>query len=191
MGFRLWPRGVLLILGLLIVAAGALWWAVQRFYPYPYHDLIEAAAARHQVDPHLVVALMRNESHFNPAAQSREGALGLMQIMPETGAWIAAQMEELSEPDKPFDPAQLLDPATNIEMGCWYLANLNREFASDPVVVLAAYNGGRSNVRDWLDSQTWTGERHTLDQIPFPETRIYIGRVLRDQQIYRRLYQRE
>lgn len=182
MGFRLWPRGLLLLLGLLLCSAVALWWALHRFYPYPYRDLITAASARHQVDPHLVLSLIRNESHFNPDARSVEGALGLMQIMPETGAWIAAQME------REFQPEQLLDPATNIEMGVWYLANLNREFASDPVVVLAAYNGGRANVRDWLDSQTWTGERHTLDQIPFPETRTYVGRVLRDEQIYRRLY---
>lgn len=185
MGFRLWPRGVLLLLGLLIVAAGALWWGAQRLYPNPYQELITASAARHQVDPYLVLALIRNESHFNPNAESVEGALGLMQIMPETGAWIAAQME------REFESKSLLDPAVNIEMGCWYLANLNEEFASDPVVVMAAYNGGRSNVREWLDTQTWTGERHTLDQIPFPETRTYVGRVLRDEQIYRRLYQGE
>lgn len=182
MGFRLRPRGLLLSLGLLALAAGLLWFALQRLYPYPYRDLIQAAATRHQVDPDLVLALMRNESHFNPAAKSIQGALGLMQIMPETGAWIATQME------LDYEPELLLDPAINIEMGCWYLANLNREFAADPVVVLAAYNGGRANVREWLDTRTWTGERHTIDQIPFPETRIYVGRVLRDHQIYRRLY---
>jgi soluble lytic murein transglycosylase len=188
-GFRLWPRGLILALGLLLFGLGLLWWAVHRLYPYPYRDLIESAAARHALDPNLVVALIRNESKFNANARSAEGALGLMQIMPETGAWIASQVGRPA--GDPFEPGDLLDPAINIEMGCWYLANLNREFASDTVVVLAAYNGGRANVRNWLDTQTWTGERHTLDQIPFPETRIYVGRVLRDEQIYRRLYQRE
>lgn len=185
MRFLARPKGLLLLLGLLLVAAIALWWSARRVYPYPYRALIEEAAARHQLEPNLVVALIRNESKFNPVAHSTEGALGLMQIMPETGAWIANQT------GRPFKDDDLLDPAQNIEMGCWYLQNLNKEFAGDTVVVLAAYNGGRTNVRDWLDSQTWSGERHTLTQIPFPETRTYVGRVLRDEQIYRRLYRRE
>jgi soluble lytic murein transglycosylase len=178
-------RGLLILLALLIGLAALLWWSVHRLYSYPYRSQIEQAAARHQLDPYLVLALIRNESHFNPAARSTEGALGLMQIMPETGAWIAAQTGHS------FKPEDLLDPDKNIEMGCWYLQSLNREFAGDTVVVLAAYNGGRANVQEWLNSQTWTGERHTLVQIPFPETRTYVGRVLRDEQIYRRLYGRE
>jgi soluble lytic murein transglycosylase len=184
-GILLRTKGLLLLLGTAILLGLAGWWLLHRLYPYPYRGLIERAAARHQVDPYLVAALIRNESKFNPSARSAAGAVGLMQLMPETAAWIATQRNQ------PFHVADLTDPAVNIEMGCWYLANLQRAFGGDRTVVLAAYNAGRNNVAEWLNSQTWTGERHTLSQIPFPETRTYVARVLRDETIYRHLYQRE
>jgi soluble lytic murein transglycosylase len=184
-GILLRTKRLLLLLGVALLVGLAGWWLLYRLYPYPYRSLIERAAQRHQVDPYLVLAVIRNESKFNPAARSAAGAVGLMQLMPETAVWIATQRNQS------FTMADLTDPAVNIEMGCWYLADLQRAFGGDRAVVLAAYNAGRSNVVAWLKSQTWTGERETLSQIPFPETRTYVARVLRDETIYRHLYQRE
>jgi soluble lytic murein transglycosylase len=156
--------------------------ALGRLYPVAYQPVVRQCAEQHGLDPFLVMAVIRAESRFRPEATSPQGARGLMQIMPETGQWAAEQI------GVPYDPSYLYEPEYNIRLGCWYLAVLLQQFAGDPVLALAAYNGGLTNVNNWLDQQQWTGERHTLDQIPFAETRHYVAAVLRDQQRYRWLY---
>lgn len=155
----------------------------RHYYPFPYQETIYFYSQEHRIDPYLLAAIIRIESNFNPEAVSPKGAVGLMQIMPDTGRWITEQMQGPA-----FDPQGLLDPETNIRMGCWYLANLYDNFGGDPVLVLAAYNGGRGNVSNWLKEARWSGEAHTLDQIPFPETRQYVRKVLATYRIYNFLY---
>lgn len=157
-------------------------WLIYRWYPLTYQPIIFQQAREHGLDPYLVAAVIRAESRFRPRAISPQGARGLMQIMPETGKWVADQM------NLPFQPDQLYDPEYNIRIGSWYLSNLVKEFGGDPVLALAAYNGGRTNVQKWLRERQWTGEHHTLDQIPFQETRYYVAAVLRDYQRYLWLY---
>lgn len=169
----------------LLIAAGLGFggrWLAYRLYPLDYRHLIEQRAEENGLDPYLVAAVIRAESRFRPRATSPQGARGLMQIMPETGKWAADQM------NLPFHPDWLYEPEYNIRIGCWYLANLHSEFEGDPVLALAAYNGGRNNVQKWLIEHQWTGEERTLGQIPFPETRNYVAVVLRDHQRYRWLY---
>lgn len=151
-------------------------------YPLEYRPLIDRCATENQLDPVFVAAVIRNESHYRPDALSKQGARGLMQIMPETGLWIAGQM------NVPYSDDMLLDPDYNIELGCWYLKNLSNQFAGDLVLVLASYNAGRGNVKKWMDEGRWTGERTTLGQVPFAETRSYVEQVLRDVEIYRWIY---
>lgn len=157
----------------------------KHYYPFPYREMIYHYSQEYRIDPYLLAAIIRIESNFQAEAVSPKGALGLMQIMPNTGRWIAEQMEE--NPAS-FEPQALLDPETNIRMGCWYLANLYDNFGGDPILVLAAYNGGRGNVSSWLDEARWSGEARTLDQIPFPETRQYVRKVLATYRIYHFLY---
>lgn len=170
---------VLLALPLLVLGVRA---ALTQRYPLAYRPAIADCAEDHGLDPYLVAAVIRAESRFRPEATSPQGARGLMQIMPDTGRWVAEQM------GLPYDDAYLYDPAYNIRLGCWYLSALLGEFAGDPVLALAAYNGGLTNVYTWLNSQQWTGERDTLAQIPFAETRHYVANVLRDQRRYCLLY---
>lgn len=151
-------------------------------YPLAYRENIFRWADAEKLHPYLVAAVIRNESRFRPDATSSQGARGLMQVMPETGAWAAKQMGIT------FQANQLYQAEYNIRIGTWYLANLRREFGGDIVLALAAYNAGRGNVRQWLTDKRWTGEHATLDQIPFPETRLYVGKVLRDFERYRRIY---
>lgn len=173
----------LVLLALLVVALGLGGrWLVKRFYPFDYEPIIMAQARQNGLDPYLVAAVIRAESRFRPQATSPQGARGLMQIMPETGRWAAQQMK------MDYNPDWLYEPEYNIRIGCWYLANLLQEFGEDPVLALAAYNGGQSNVKKWLDERQWTGEHQTLDQIPFNETRHYVAVVLRDYERYRWLY---
>ncbi|MHB8170666.1 MAG: lytic transglycosylase domain-containing protein [Thermincolia bacterium] len=171
----------LFLLGIFLILNSAWFW--QLFYPLPYKEVLIKEAHNHNVEPLLIAAIIRTESKFDSKATSKRGAIGLMQIMPETGRWIAQQRKK-----KGFQTNILFQPEVNISYGTWYLANLSREFNDDLVLVIAAYNGGRGNVKDWLKQERWTGEHTTLEQIPFTETRNYVTRVLRNYEIYRELY---
>jgi len=153
------------------------------FYPFPYRDTTFFYANQYNVDPFLLVAMMKTESNFDDRAVSDRGARGLMQIMPETGQWIARQIGEPA-----ISTEKLLDPETSIKLGAWYIADLGKEFNGDVVLVLAAYNGGLGNVRDWLARKHLSGGEEKIDEIPFPETRHYVRKVLLYQHIYHYLY---
>ncbi len=127
--------------------------------------------------------MIKAESNFDRRAVSERGARGLMQIMPETGSWIALQMGSPA-----FKPDQLFEPETSIVFGAWYLADLGREFDQDIVLILAAYNGGPGNVKEWISSNKLTRGKVTIEKIPFPETRNYVRKVLFYHQIYSYLY---
>lgn len=152
-------------------------------YPFPYRETTFYYARAYNVDPFLLAAVMKSESDFNSRAVSDRGARGLMQIMPDTGRWITRQMG-----DPAFNPDRLFEPETSIKLGTWYLADLGKEFRGDAVLVLAAYNGGRGNVKEWLSSKDLSGGKSTINQIPFPETRHYVKKVLLYQRIYSYLY---
>lgn len=152
-------------------------------YPFPYRQLISHYSSVYGVDMYLLVAVMRAESNFDKHAVSATGARGLMQIMPETGYWIASKIGY-----KGFDPDQLFEPDTSIRLGSWYISDLTKEFSGDTVLILAAYNGGRGNVEDWLRQNKVSGGLNSIDQLPFPETRSFIRKVLFYEKVYRYLY---
>jgi soluble lytic murein transglycosylase len=153
------------------------------FYPQPHRTIVVDSAQRYDVDPYLIFSIIRAESGFRTNARSAAGARGLMQIMPDTAEWIAKQRDI-----KGFDPADLHDPQTNIEFGCWYLASLNKEFAGRLPMMVAAYNAGSGRVRDWVLSGQWDGSDQNLDGIPYPETRQYVKNVLQNYQAYQAIY---
>jgi soluble lytic murein transglycosylase len=102
--------------------------------------------------------------------------------MPETGVWAAQQVGQ-----EEFSAEQLFNPEINIRLGSWYLADLSREFNGNPVLILAAYNGGRANVREWL-AEGNLSRGQDIDRIPFPETRQFVRKVLWNYRVYRFLY---
>lgn len=154
-------------------------------FPFPYRETINTYAGAYQVDPYLLVAVMKTESGFDRRAVSVSGARGLMQIMPDTGQWVADQLGDPS-----YHPDRLFDPETNIKYGAWYISDLEKEFHGDDVLVLAAYNGGRGNVRNWISSKNLSGGNSSISRIPFPETREYVSKVLLYYRIYRYLYEK-
>lgn len=185
MVFYFKKKKLFLVLGVIvafvfILQSNFLW---QLFYPIKYRDLIREYSLKNGLDPFLVAAIIRTESKFEPKVVSKRGARGLMQIMPDTGEWIAEQMKI-----KEFDSEELFDEETNIKLGTWYLANLKQKF-NDEVIVLAAYNAGRGNVRRWLSTGEWSGERKALDALPFPETKEYVKKVLNYQETYQQVYE--
>src|SRR5690554_5979245 len=152
------------------------------FFPFPYREIIEEKAGNTGVDPRLVAALIYVESKFNHLAVSRKGAAGLMQLLPETGEWVARQQ------GMDFSRDHLFEPRKNLELGIWYLAYLHQIFEGETVLALAAYNAGWPKVKQWLDSGRWQGRYGDLHNIPYPETRQYVTRVLRIYYCYRHLY---
>ena len=165
---------------------------VQRgiFYPFRYRDTVEFYSDKYHVDKYLAIAVMKNESNFVSSAISHSGAVGLMQIMPETADWIASQLDDNSLGDEhfTFNVKKLYDPETNIRYGIWYLSTLEEEFEGNDVLALAAYNAGRGNVLHWMEKYGWKDDFNDVEAIPYRETRDYVRRVLNCRRKYRLFY---
>jgi soluble lytic murein transglycosylase len=167
-------------------------------YPVPYPVQVLENADRFDLPPHLVYAMIREESRFDRRAVSRVGALGLMQLMPETGRYVA---RELEVPEWAED--NLLDPATNLAFGVWYSASLMDNTGEDYLRMLAAYNAGPRNAKRWFgrgstqktptDTDIDGGQLdastiEVVDGIDYKETRLYVQRIVESANIYRSLY---
>ncbi|MGI6160604.1 MAG: lytic transglycosylase domain-containing protein [Christensenellales bacterium] len=159
--------------------------AVRREYPLEYTDLILKYSKEYSLDPVLVASLIRTESRFRTYAESRVGALGLMQVMPETGEWIAGKLGIDN-----FIPDMLIEPEMNIQMGCWYLYFISERF-EDTRVMLAAYNAGHNAAASWLKEEKYSDDGKTLHTIPYPETDSYVDKVMDAYDYYLRLHRKE
>jgi len=154
---------------------------LQEVFPLGYPDVISTAGERHGVDWALIAAIIHVESGFSPGVVSKKGAVGLMQIMPDTADWIGARLgERVSRED-------LFDPQVNIHLGTYYLRYLLDRFASEQAA-LAAYNGGPANVTRWLEEGIWDGSYENAQSIPFAETRSYVRKVSMMRRLYKFMY---
>jgi len=171
---------LILVVGLIALYNNILWF-MKYLYPLKYQEHIVKYSQEYGMDPYLVAAVIRVESGFSPNVVSKKGATGLMQIMPETAVWAAEQMDM-----KGFDASQLSAPETNIKIGTWYLSKLLEEFEGDTTLALAAYNGGRGNVREWMESGVI--KESVEDTIPFAETKDFVLKVKKAYNWYKKLY---
>lgn len=163
------------------VAIGFRGWRSADDRPRAYAHLVDRAARRHGLDPNLLLAVMRVESVYQKRIISHAGAIGLMQIMPGTGARLAHLMGR-----ETFTTADLLDPETNLDLAAWYLASLIRRFEGRLPLAIASYNGGPLNVQRWLrDAPREMPLDVFLEHIPFRETHRYVRRVLSHYAAYR------
>jgi soluble lytic murein transglycosylase len=151
-------------------------------FPIRFEDVLREQAASRQLDPALVAGLILQESSFDPAALSRAGARGLMQVMPSTGRHIA-RTRGLS-----FRRSSLHDPSTSLDFGTHYLRQVSDRFGGDVEKVLAAYNAGPRRVDQWTAVHPDLGPEEFIESIPFTETRQYVMLVLANREQYRRLY---
>lgn len=158
----------------------------KMFYPMNYEEYIVKYSEQYNLDPYLVASVIKTESDFEKDAKSHKGAIGLMQLTPTTAKWAAKQMKV-----KNFKVDMLYDEEFNIKMGCWYLDNLKQEFNNNMNLVIAAYNGGRGNVRKWLKNEENSKNGIDLHYIPFKETDKYIKKVQVSQNIYEFLYKKD
>jgi soluble lytic murein transglycosylase len=151
-------------------------WYERIRYPLHYASYVRAHARKHHLDPALVAAVIYQESKFSTSAKSKSGAIGLMQVTPETAHGIAIRTGGAA-----FHTGDLYDAEINIRYGSWYLANLFEKYTSERLV-LAAYNAGQGNVDKWLAND---------EPIQFSETRAYVARVEHLQHVYRTAWAKE
>lgn len=154
-------------------------------HPLEYAGLITQYALAQGLDPALVSAVILCESSFNPQAESRLGARGLMQLMEDTAGWVA---HKLDEDDASYTFDRLYDAETNIRFGTWYLGYLSRRFDGDATKIVCAYHAGQGNVDAWLKKPEYSSDGVTLDVIPTQDTAAYASRVLRARDVYRKYY---
>lgn len=151
-------------------------------FPLKLVEMVKRKApASGAADPYLVAAVMREESHFNPNAVSPVGAMGLMQIMPSTGRFIAGELGK-----RGFRLSELLNPDINIELGSWYLGHLLKRFDNDIVLSIAGYNAGPNAAARWAGSLPAELDEF-IESIPYDETRAYTKRVLKSYMEFIRL----
>lgn len=157
---------------------------VQREPGLPLHDasVIRHQAADKRLDPALIAAVIYAETKFEPRTSSA-GALGLMQILPETASFIAVRSGGVR-----FTTSDLATPAINLAYGSWYLRYLLDHYGGRELPAIAAYNAGLANVDRWLAD---SGGNLSIGAIPFPETQAYVQRVLQAQHEYRATYPRQ
>lgn len=144
-------------------------------FPYPYRKEIEAGSC----NPLLTIAVIRAESGFRANAVSGAGAVGLMQLMPETAEYVRAMHG--------YAKGELTDPAYNILLGSAYLSYLLGKYR-DIDTALAAYNAGEGRVSLWLRDEAYSQDGKTILSTPFPETNGYLKKVKKNFKIYRILY---
>lgn len=132
--------------------------------------IIEQSAKREEISPSLIEAVILTESKFDEKAVSHVGAVGLMQLMPETAKWIS------DESGLPMD--KLEQAEQNIPLGAWYLSYLLEKYKNNEVLALAAYNAGRGNVDEWMEKEGWKDDFSEINRIPFPETREFVKSVV-------------
>jgi soluble lytic murein transglycosylase len=155
-----------------------LYW--QALYPFPYVDSIETWSQERQINPLLVTALIRQESRFMPGIESPVGAKGLMQVMPDTGMWIAKQIH--------LKQYELNDPEDNIKLGTWYLDYTHREYGGNSMLAIASYNAGPNAVAGWVAKKGINDPDEFVEAIPYEETKGYVKSVFGNYWNYLRLY---
>ena len=151
------------------------WWE-RLWYPLRYEQIVRGHARNYDLDPALLAAVIYQESKFRADARSDSGAIGLMQLLPDTAKGIA-----LHTGGSAFRVDDLYNPEINVRYGAWYLRHLMDRYG-DERTALAAYNAGQDNVDRW---------RRTGRGIVFPETRAYVERVEELKKIYREAYGRD
>lgn len=154
--------------------------------PLKHEDIIRQQAQEKDLDPALIAGVIYAESHFRDGQVSSAGALGLMQLTPETAKDIARRSGGSG-----FGLKDLGTPQVNISYGAYYLRYLEGRFGGNPTLILAAYNAGEGNVDRWIGEAARAERDFTADDIPFPETRAYVEKVLSARDEYRATYARE
>lgn len=174
---------VLLLAVVIAIGLASRYIIKEKFFPYKYREYVDKYSSQYNLDPLLVLAVIKTESKFDDDAHSHKNAVGLMQITIDTGEWAAKEMGYSK-----FSKEDLYNEEYNIKMGCWYLRRLNDTFNKDMDLTIAAYNAGPTNVQSWLVNRNYSADGKSVDYIPFGETKKYVDKVNAYYRIYEYLY---
>jgi soluble lytic murein transglycosylase len=186
--------GLVLVAALAAVLGAARWvaplfasggpdWYTRTVYPLEHAGAIRDAARRYDLEPPLVAAVVYAESRFDEHARSSQGAVGLMQVLPETAEQIADESGGVT-----FTADDLDDPRVNVRYGCYYLRHALDAFDGDVRAAVASYNAGMGAVSEWRAEAAADGHELRPRDIPYPETRAYVKKVLEARRVYRETY---
>lgn len=174
---------------LLVIAA--IWafvyepWAQKEKYMLKYQSEILSASREFDLDPYLLAAMIYCESSYRADVVSHANAVGLMQVTPETGAWIAPKLGITD-----FEETMLVDPAVNVRLGSWYVRFLLDRYDQQEATALTGYIAGQGMVDRLLQDATYSQDGKTLDLAKFEgrDTREYAVKVLNMRENYKKLY---
>jgi soluble lytic murein transglycosylase len=152
-------------------------------HPLPFWDKVNQWSTQRQLNPLLVLSLMRQESRFQTQITSVAGAQGLMQLMPDTASWVAQQLG--------LKKYSVTEPEDNINLGTWYLDYTHKTYDNNTLLALASYNAGPANLDDWLRRDGSSPPDDFIERIPFPETQGYVKHIFENYWNYLRLYNPE
>ena len=152
-------------------------------YPVKYEETILKYSAEYNLDPFLILAVIKVESAFNETAVSNKDARGLMQIMPTTAQWISKKLGQ-----EEFNEADLFEPEKNIMLGTWYINYLIEKFNGNTELAIMAYNAGPTSVQNWLKEGTIYEENIVVSSIPYDETANYAKKIKDAYEMYKKIY---
>lgn len=184
-------RNFIIFLFVIAIIGGGVWFIVKNFdkaenmleksvYPIKYSEYVDKASEDYGLEKPLIYAVIRTESKFDPDCESHVGAVGLMQMMPESFRWVQ-KLRGTS-----LDDDELSDPAVNIDYGCYLLKYFMKHYGDERSAV-AAYNAGFV-VGNWLKDSRYSSDGKTLKSIPYEETSKYVKKVEHAKEMYKKLY---
>lgn len=156
---------------------------MKQAYPVRYESIVAKAAKENGLEPALVYSVIKAESNFRAEAVSHAGAVGLMQLTPETFTWLQTKLKG----ERAYTAEDLKTPEVNIRYGCKFLSILLEKYSVEKTS-LSAYNAGMGTVNTWLKDPQVSKDGKTLERIPYDETRNYVSAVLENYQKYKDLY---
>lgn len=177
-------KKILVIIVIVTVLAGIFYSVIKTVFPLKHVKYIETYSKEYEIDPYLIMGVIKAESNFENDAVSSKNATGLMQITKSTAGWIADKLE-LEDFDYDKD---IIKPEINIMMGCFYIDYLLDMYSGREICSVAAYNAGFNNVDSWLLNEEYSKDGITLHKIPFPETEKYVKKVSNYRKIYEFFY---
>lgn len=158
---------------------------LRQAYPIKYSEYVEKYANQNGIDKYMIYAIIKTESNFKADVKSGSDAIGLMQLLEAT----AIERANLIDEKEGLTEEELYDPETNIKLGTDYYAYLLHHYAGNNVLALIAYNAGMGNVDTWVKEGVIESDGSDIENIPYRETNNYVRKILRDYQMYVKLYE--
>jgi soluble lytic murein transglycosylase len=156
---------------------------LKKSYPVDFKEYVETCSERYKINKYLIFSVIKSESKFDKNAKSKAGAVGLMQIMPNTFKGLQNDRER----DIIMDDSYLEEPDVSIDYGTYFLSKLLEKYNSEELA-LAAYNAGPAKIDEWLENKEYSDNSKVLSKIPYKETENYVKNVIKDKNIYQKLY---